>query len=281
MKKVYSDTGPFAIIPKWVLQSNISPTAIRLYCQLALMADREDGTSYPSRKYLADKCHCTVRSIANAINELADCGALMVEQRTKAGGLDTNKYTVLRQMPGNAIGGVRIAQPRQREAPTPEEPDDLVNQNGSNQSPVSSENSENSLPSPLPVAAFKEAVTSFLAADKSNRVNRLVRIGDSLGYERNGGFAAALVRDFHDKLPNMKIVDAMVSGITAKGDPWAYVRKALDAEARRAAQWKQREGPRPPEGTGGGLVIVSEEEVRAAEAARAAEASRPKQGTGF
>ncbi len=289
-KVVYSDTGPFAIIPKWVLEdSQISPLSIRLYCQLALMADREDGTSYPSRKYLSDRCHCTVRSIANALKELQNCGALMVEQRIKPGTkeLDTNKYTVMRQMPWVSIGSVRLHSlardnmadaelPQEPEAPTPQEQDDLVTRGSLNQSSASLDHPSDDLTQPLPLAAFKDAVIAYLAAPKNKRVSALVDIGDSLGYERNGGFAAALTRDFAE-LHGMKVVDAMVAGITAKGDPWAYVRKALDGEARRSAGWGQQGGAKPAEGAGG-LVTVSLEEVRAAEAAKADEAASAGEG---
>lgn len=108
---VRSDTGPFAIIPEWVLNQEISPTAIRLYCMLALMADRRDLTSRPSRAYLAKRCRCSLRHIARALVELQQVGALQVEHRRKkdAFGEDTkeleaNLYTIVRQIPGMSLG---------------------------------------------------------------------------------------------------------------------------------------------------------------------------------
>ena len=271
MKKVYSDTGPFAIIPEWLLRTSVGPIAIRLYCQLALMADREDGTSYPSREYLAQHCHCAVRSIADALQELMAAGALAVEQRHKDGTkeLDTSKYTVIRRHPG-----VLPALPQAENRPTPQAENNLVTRGSLNQSSASLDHSGNDLTQPLPLAAFKEAVLAYLSADPKSRVSRLVDIGDSLGYERNGGFAAALNRDFDH---GMKVVDAMVAGITARGDPWAYVRKALDGQARKSA-WSGQGGTQPAEGTGGGLVTVSREEVEAALKAKADEAARAGAG---
>ena len=271
MKRVHSDTGPFAIIPAWVLEQDIGPIAIRLYCQLALMADRNDGTSYPSRDYLSKQCHCSVRSIADALKELVRVGALIAEQRRKGDTdeLDTNKYTVIRRHPG-----VIPALPQAENRPTPQAENNLVTRGTLNHSSASLDHSGNDLTQPLPLAAFKEAVLDYLSADAKSRVSRLVDIGDSLGYKRDGGFAAALTRDFDH---GMKVVNAMVEGVTARGDPWAYVRKALDGQARKSA-WSGQGSARPGERTGEGLVTVSREEVEAALKAKADEAARAGAG---
>ncbi len=107
---VRSDTGTFAIIPEWVLDKEVSSTAIRLYCVLAAQADRKHLTSYSSRAYLAKRCQCSLRHIARALVELQQVGALWVEHRWKeddAGEatkeLDTNLYTVIRQIPGMSL----------------------------------------------------------------------------------------------------------------------------------------------------------------------------------
>ncbi|KKN39245.1 hypothetical protein LCGC14_0745280 [marine sediment metagenome] len=272
MKRIQSDTGPFAIIPEWLLESGVSDRAIRLYGLLARCADA-DGGSYPSRAYLGKKANCSPSSVDRALGELVKAKALHIQARRdgdpKYKGQLTNYYTVFRRLPDDT--------PMQDSGP-PLFTGDEENESHVNESTASLDHSENDLSQPPPAAAsevavFKEVVTEYLAANKGNRVSALVRIGDSLGYERNGGFAAALVRDFHEKLSSMRMVDAMVAGITAKGDPWAYVRKALDGEARRGAGWGQQAGAQPAEGTGGGLNIVSREEVEAALKARADEAA--------
>jgi hypothetical protein len=117
---VQSDTGPFAILPEWVLDQKISPTAIRLYCVLATMADRKTRTSFSSRAYLAKRCQCSVRHIARALIELKEVGALWVEHRWKEDDsgeatkeLDTNLYTVIRQIPGMSLpSDTRVLTPK-------------------------------------------------------------------------------------------------------------------------------------------------------------------------
>ncbi len=274
--KVYTDTGPFSIVPEWLL-IKVGSRAVHVYALLARCADL-GGECYPSRRYLADRAHCSMDSVDRAIAELVHAEAVIVAvRRNKDGGQQSNNYLVIRKVPDSAA-------PPGQSNDSPLGAGAAQNENQMNENSVSVDHSENDLPqppqaAPSEVAVFKEAVTEYLAANKGNRVSALVRIGDSLGYERNGGFAAALVRDFHEKLSSMRMVDAMVAGITARGDPWAYVRKALDGEARKSA-WGRQGGAQPAEGTSGGLVTVSREEVEAALKAKADEAAGPGEGAG-
>ena len=71
---------------------------------------------------------------------------------------------------------------------------------------------------------FDETCEQFLAAQPNERVGRLVDIGDALGFERNGGMAAAIVKQYgHGR----SVVEAMVSGLSAKGDKWEYTKGVL------------------------------------------------------
>lgn len=105
---VKSDTGPFAIIPEWVLcavvcspdgeERPISDRAIRLYCLLARYADAK-GESWPRRKVLAERLGCSLASLDRACDELILVGALSVAARFDEGGQRANLYVVYRACP--------------------------------------------------------------------------------------------------------------------------------------------------------------------------------------
>ena len=73
--------------------------------------------------------------------------------------------------------------------------------------------------------ALKELRKSFVAAPDSERVARLIDLADYAGLERNGGFAASVVKEFGQ---GQNVVDAVIAaGEYAEGDQWKYVRKVL------------------------------------------------------
>lgn len=86
----------FTIIPEWILYSEISPQAVRLYGVLRRYADR-DGACFPSRKRLANDLRVeSTKPVDKAIKELEAIGAITVEHRyTEQGDLQSNLYTVL------------------------------------------------------------------------------------------------------------------------------------------------------------------------------------------
>ena len=88
----------FAIIPEWVLYADISPSAIRLYCTLARYAN-DEGKSNPSRRTLADKMHCSTKTIDRAVAELVAIGALRVYHNTSREGDYTSNDYHLHQVP--------------------------------------------------------------------------------------------------------------------------------------------------------------------------------------
>ena len=263
-----------SFIPNWLMaQHELSQGAKLCYARLSQYAGRK-GYAWPKQETLAEELGCHEREVRNYLTELVKVG--LVESKRLGLG-KPNEYRFLAHPWINFTADDEVLD-RQHSAAL-ERQDSAApiieeNQGRESESSVSSEHSENTPPPPLPLAAFKEAVLAYLSADAKSRVSRLVDIGDSLGYERNGGFAAALTRDFDH---GMKVVNAMVEGVTARGDPWAYVRKALDGQARKSA-WSGQGGTQPAEGTGGGLVTVSREEVEAALKAKADEAARAGAG---
>lgn len=96
-RRVSTDTGPFALIPEWVIyHEGVSAVAVRLYATLARHAD-DTGSAYPSKKRLATLCGCSVSTIDRCITELVAARALHVEPRTRDdGSRASNMYLVRR-----------------------------------------------------------------------------------------------------------------------------------------------------------------------------------------
>lgn len=132
--------SPFAAVPEWVIDAQISDTALRLYCVL-LRYGNTTGHRMPSRATLAARLHKkSTDTIDRALRELEALGALAVEHRaTGTGRALTNRYHLLTSRPG--IDGTdidrrsgrgrkeaappRVAEPpRPATTPTPDEVDD-------------------------------------------------------------------------------------------------------------------------------------------------------------
>lgn len=98
----------FAIVPEWVLYSDVSAQAIRVYAVLRRYADAQ-GKCHPSRKTIAERCKCSVATVDRAVAELIDVHALTVEHRyvDDPDGKKvhtSNRYT-LHSLPANRDGG--------------------------------------------------------------------------------------------------------------------------------------------------------------------------------
>lgn len=78
---IQSDTGQFAQVQRWLLKTDVSDRAIRLYAVLGLYADWETGVARPSRSTLAEWLHCSTDSIDRALRELTTAGALEITRR--------------------------------------------------------------------------------------------------------------------------------------------------------------------------------------------------------
>jgi hypothetical protein len=102
---VTSDTGPFALIPEWLLDSGVSDRAVRLYAVLARYADNDTGIAFPSKRLLATRLGCSDDSVTRAQKELEAADALRVEARfADEGDRTSNNYVVLRVGPRTPAG---------------------------------------------------------------------------------------------------------------------------------------------------------------------------------
>jgi len=75
--EVSSQIGPFSIVPEWVLDRGLSPTALKLYIVMARFADWNTGMAFPSRETLGQRMSCSLKTIDRAVIELvnAECVA--------------------------------------------------------------------------------------------------------------------------------------------------------------------------------------------------------------
>ena len=94
----------FSIIPEWLLDSDLSDRAIRVYSVLARYADNETLQAYPSRDTLAQRCHCHWRSVDRAIDELVRLGAITKTHRKNGDSYQSNLYTLRRVLPTQSGG---------------------------------------------------------------------------------------------------------------------------------------------------------------------------------
>jgi hypothetical protein len=131
MTKKISADNYFCIIPEWVLYSDITATAVRLYGTLQRYADKDSGECHPSRATLAQRCNCTTKSIDRALAELIAVGAVLKKQRVAANGdLTSNQYTVITV----AGVGTKLSPPRDKIDPTGRDKNDLGTRVSLNQS---------------------------------------------------------------------------------------------------------------------------------------------------
>lgn len=97
-----SDTGPFALVPVWVLDLPISHLALRVYAIHADWADRA-GAHHHGRRAIAERLGCSLDAVDQAHKSLVAHRALRIERRRDAAGDPTsNRYVVCRVAPGVA-----------------------------------------------------------------------------------------------------------------------------------------------------------------------------------
>ncbi len=104
-----SDTGPFALVPEWVLDSEVSANAVRLYAVLGRYVD-SGGTCWPSRRTLAERLKMSKDTVDRSLKELRAIDAVsIVSQFTPGGDQTANLYIVHRVRPEMQRGGREFA----------------------------------------------------------------------------------------------------------------------------------------------------------------------------
>lgn len=93
----------FSVVPTWLVLSDVSDRALRLYAVLAHYAGAK-GAAWPARSTLARDLRCSVSSIERALRELTALGAVSITQRRDAAGdLTSSLYTVHVTPHGGAV----------------------------------------------------------------------------------------------------------------------------------------------------------------------------------
>tara|TARA_R110000765_G_scaffold24516_3_gene61310 strand:+ start:741 stop:1475 length:735 start_codon:yes stop_codon:yes gene_type:complete len=109
-----SELGPFAILPRWILDTEISHGAVRLYCVLATYTN-ESQVAWPSRATLAKRLDASTKSVNRYLTELDKIGAVQIEHRfteTQSGNRinKTNLYT-LKVVPPKTVEPLGVVPP--------------------------------------------------------------------------------------------------------------------------------------------------------------------------
>ena len=101
MAEVKTETGPWAMVPLWVI-TRASANGVKLYALLAAKwADRETGSCFPSKRTVGQALGVSESTVERAIKELVEIGALKVDARNRADGSPTsNLYTLIQVAPG-------------------------------------------------------------------------------------------------------------------------------------------------------------------------------------
>src|SRR4051812_4550127 len=94
-------TDRFARLPMWILDSDLSDRAVRLFAVLVSMIDYKDPGApvFPKRTTLARRLHASVSSVDRAVDELRLRGAVETCRRWKADKSPTSNKYVLRLSP--------------------------------------------------------------------------------------------------------------------------------------------------------------------------------------
>jgi len=94
-EEIHVEPLPFQQIPNWVFESEVSATAIKLYLVLRKNGDNKRGTSYWSRKKLADQMGSSIATVDRAKAELITVGAICyIKRKNDTGDWTSNLYHV-------------------------------------------------------------------------------------------------------------------------------------------------------------------------------------------
>ena len=114
----------FAVVPQWVIGSQISDRAYRVYTLLCMYADNETGAAFPSYRTMADRLGWERQKVRIGVKELQHAGLIECSPQFANGRQTSNLYVVRRspidnQQPvnkpvddgGDTGGGRVVSQP--------------------------------------------------------------------------------------------------------------------------------------------------------------------------
>lgn len=92
----------FAMIPEWVLDASLSPSAVVVYCTLARYANRESRTCYPSKETIAERAGLSLNTVSRCLAELKEVGAISSKRRN-INGIPTSNVYILHMVGPNGV----------------------------------------------------------------------------------------------------------------------------------------------------------------------------------
>lgn len=100
---VRTQTGPWAMVPAWVLQAGLTPTQLVVYVALRSFADPA-GECFPKQSTLADRAGLPLGTVKNALTEMRKRGLLKSEPiHRRDGSIGGCRYW-LRDVPPTDVG---------------------------------------------------------------------------------------------------------------------------------------------------------------------------------
>lgn len=114
-----STDATFAVVPTWVLDSDVNAAAIRLYAVLGRYAD-QGGTCWPSRATLAARVRVSTDTVDRALRQLVGIGAVTITRRHGTDGSQTSSLYRLHVTPAGGAANLRL--PSRTSAETPAAP---------------------------------------------------------------------------------------------------------------------------------------------------------------
>jgi len=93
----------FSIVPEWLIESNVSDNALRVYTALYRYADKDNGTCWPSIATIGKKCNKSTSSVKRALKELKQIGAIEIQERYEEDKGQTSNLYILKMNPAFKI----------------------------------------------------------------------------------------------------------------------------------------------------------------------------------
>jgi hypothetical protein len=93
---------PFAQIPEWILDAEISDRAVRLFCVLHRHANSE-GRAFPGRTAISERLKCSTGSVDRALNELRGIAAIVSRQKKVGPAIVGNDYWLWPAQPSSQV----------------------------------------------------------------------------------------------------------------------------------------------------------------------------------
>jgi hypothetical protein len=84
--EVVTDTGPFALVPVWVLEMGLSGSELAVYVSLRSFADASGDSCYPLTKTIAERAGVAAGTVRNVVSKLRKLGMVATRERRRSDG---------------------------------------------------------------------------------------------------------------------------------------------------------------------------------------------------